>query len=350
MPGRKWVHNGPDELTYTIVKNGEGVTHVDIYPTTKNTHQDKEHPGHYSEARSKVHDHIIKHALKGGRPSDKPFAIIIAGGPTAGKSTLIRALRKTGVIPDKGVVTINKRPFAELPEYSNLAHARHPEKTVSIMNEYFDLLHYIVEEAAKKKYPLVIEEHCDYLHVTKKLADLLKAHGYETAIVGMTTTPEAYFTHENRRCEAKHKNADHPWALSCHRQLAKHWEKYTKLFDFSILVKRNSKEQPLTVIAKAVGSPEKETAQQTILDERLYYETFKRWQDINKKTTKPEGVFCQGPVRRYREDHTRNLERSRKGSLGRGRETSAQGLGERLSFVEKLQRFATEATNQTRKG
>src|SRR5262245_35714099 len=143
MTGRKWAYkpvNKDLKCTYRI-------------------YEDPDKAEHYDDERTVVHDYIIKRALKGAKAMKKPFALVVAGGPTCGKSTLITALRRNGVLPTEGIVTINKMPFSQLPEYSDVPDARHPEKMWWIIDEYWDLLHYIIKEATEKKLPIIIEEH-----------------------------------------------------------------------------------------------------------------------------------------------------------------------------------------------
>lgn len=322
----------------------------DFHPKdTQRLYEDSVTQGHYNDARTALHNRIIKHTLKTGKPSQRPYAIIIAGGPTSGKSTLIAALRRAGVLPNSdGIVTINKKPFSELPEYSKYPHSRHPEKTLRLVDEYWDLLCYMIEEAAKKKMPMIIEEHCDDVPVVKEIAAILSRNGYETALIGMTTTPDAYFEHERERCKKTDKSPDHPWALECHTTLAEEWGKYIKLFDFSLLMKRNAKGPPLSVISNAERSPDASKVTHSIIDEGLYHDLFQKWKSADTLARGAKQVFSEDYPSQGRKNHRSMLERSGEGSGSGRKETGKkETITPGASFVEKLKKFG-EQTSQRR--
>ncbi len=315
----------------------------DALGTTRKSHTDTVMSGHYSDERNRRHNNIIRHTLKGAKPMEKPFAIIITGGPTAGKSTLLKAMRKSGILPADGIVTINKKPFAELPEYHASHNARHPEKVIPLIDEYYDLMHYIIEAAANKRFPLVIEEHGDSSLFITKTTQMLKDAGYETVMIGMTTDADTYFHHENKRCERDKKIADHPWALDLHATLAEKWESHIEHFDVSLLCKRNAEGPPLSIISRAQKDPKTGLVNHTIIDRKFYEQIFKTWPYVNTSAENEAEAFRWGHHKDAPSNYTPNVGGSReRGRQGRGAytEIAEEDIAPDSSFVERLNLFA----------
>jgi len=247
-------------------------------------------------------------ASKQDQPSipikEQPVLFVIGGGPGSGKSTLTKWLKHKGVLHGE-FVTLTLGTFVDLPEFRHIAETTkhpHPEKSPTLIDEYYYLRDRIFEECVKRGVSLVVDEHLDHPNEDNKLLDAAQKAGYLKVLVGMTITPVDYFN--DVRDLIGRKGIDHThtsWALNIHKQFAERWEEIVKKFDVSFLYQKNySQNHPVALVADEDNVLHPVQQYHEIIDERRY-EVFQNWQNINLDATNVKEAFPRGSAEEFKD-------------------------------------------------
>jgi hypothetical protein len=277
--------------------------------------------------------------------SDDPVLILLSGGPGSGKSTLAKWLQNKGAL-DGPIVSLTLSSFAALPEFKEIARSTnhpHPEKSPTLVDEFYYLRHLVFTECVKRKVSMTVDDHLDHPDQDKAFLAYAKKNGFLTIGVGMTINPYPYF-YDVKRLIEDGKTPDHrhtPWALQIHRDIADNWEALSRSFDFSFLYQKyNNYQRPVKLIAQQEMALYATSGLEII--DREDYERFKNWRNVNVQAKTVEEAFPPEPnedhghyLRRVGRDERRSGER---GELRSGKKHQASG-----GFVYRLKEAANAA-------
>lgn len=217
-----------------------------IIPTTEiYAHRDENGVRVYSPERLAVHQEIIDKALAWNpvkkcseekTPSGaKPSFICVSGGMSVGMTYMQRLMINDGIVNPENTVIITPLSFMPMQEFAIRSHYQHPEKSPLLVDEYYDVAQKIVDEAMARGLNVMFVDQADVKAPILSMAQSAKAHGYDTAMMGMTMTPEAYYDASELWLHKFNRLPDHTRGFGDLQEHASHWEEYSKAFDTASL-------------------------------------------------------------------------------------------------------------------
>lgn len=186
--------------------------------------------GVYNEERSKLHQQIIDSFVghpPSVRPPQKPVAVVMMGGPAAGKGTLLRAVqpgnRREGVSDD--FVNVNPDDVKEkLPEYkAMLDMGQHEGKTMSakdaahlVHEESSDVAKMVLERAVANRQNVVVDgTGKDSARYREKIKQLVDA-GYHVRLLMPHVPLEEAQTRAKERAERQGRYVPDEYVVQAH--------------------------------------------------------------------------------------------------------------------------------------
>lgn len=184
--------------------------------------------------------------LAGKKVDPAPFILWIGAAPNCGKSATIKLLEMNNIIDQQHTIVIS----GFMKGHKDYQHMRqngvmHPEKTLGMVDEYYDTLESLVRESVQKGCSIVIEDHADHPHQVQRIMDIIDRaeKPYEKVMIGMALGRKRYLEKTEQRAE-KGKQVDHSRALGMVRAFSEHWNAYIPLFDYVQLYFRGGKGKP----------------------------------------------------------------------------------------------------------
>jgi hypothetical protein len=174
----------------------------------------------YDAERAVLHDRIIEELLASARPpAGARTALFVAGGPLAGKRTLLRKLTPEK-IPEAPAI-VDPLIIRELiPEYPALAAARDFYSDVSVRDEVLDLTRRLFEEGKRRRLNLIVVglgagppgRFAGHLRATHE-------DGYEVDLVVAAIEVEVALARQEDRARRTGRYVEDPVVLDRHREV-----------------------------------------------------------------------------------------------------------------------------------
>lgn len=239
----------------------------------------------YDSNRAALHKKICDALIpEDATPLEKPFLIGIGGGPASGKSateSLVReSLTSQGI---KAVYISNEAIRKYLPEMDAIRKARvqEPEgprgdfirKTHGFFDvEISEIRRELLEAAAERHLPIVVESHMHNNLETIPLIEAAKDKSYQTILI----QPDIDLTTYDKRGHEREQKTGKPFlgerGFARHILFERHWIEYAYLFDVAIRLDNNNENAPPKPFVITVKPPQlgKDKAKFYILDEERY--------------------------------------------------------------------------------
>ena len=215
----------------------------DIVPTTQIYGQGFDADGRriYIPARADVHARIVADALRGAGaepktpPPGRPYLMSVAGGMSVGMTYMQRLLIAQGVVKPEHTVVITPQTFEALHEFAVRGHYQHPEKSPLLVDEYYDVARDIVDAAMARGLNVLFVDQADRAPDVLAMTARAKSEGYQTALLGMTMTPEAYYDAAQLWLTRFNRLPDHQRGFGDLQEFSSAWPDYAQAFDTAML-------------------------------------------------------------------------------------------------------------------
>lgn len=212
----------------------------DITPTAKIYGAGKLANGRraYVPEREELHARIVAGALKNASPcptGETPSFICVAGGMSVGMTYMQRLMLAEQVVKPENTVVITPLTFLPMHEFAIRSHYQHPEKSPLLVDEYYDVVQKIVDAGIAQGMNVVFVDQADILPPVLEMVKSAKAAGYETAMLALTMTPEAYHAASELWLHKFNRLADHRRGFGDLKEFAQNWPSYTQAFNFAAL-------------------------------------------------------------------------------------------------------------------
>lgn len=282
-----------------------------------------------SPEREAMRAQLIEDRFAGKAPAmpGQQIAYVMGGGGASGKGTLLKRLKKAGIIdedyveldPDSFKTGDPEKGWGGIPEFWQID-AEGDSRAAAVTHEESSMLNKrAVKRGVDGGYNLVLDQTMGTPDKGRKVLQMLKDAGYEVRLFGVTVAPETAVQRAVDRAkgpERRYVPLDH--LLAAHKGFSEGFESYAEMADYAALVDTDVSygEEYLFVAEKKPGEP------LAILGEEAYIE-FGRKADLNgQEDTLNDLRRTQGEVREKRE--TRSLAppfvaRELAGSLGRAK-------------------------------
>lgn len=243
-----------------------------------------------SPERVAMREAMIEEVFAGKTPAKgQPIALVMGGGGASGKGTLLKALRRMGIVPE-GAVELDPDTFKlKIPEYRKIADTGDTRAAAVTHEESSAIFRAAADRAVAGKYHVVLDRTLG--DPAKGLAELqrLKDAGYRVVLTGVTVDPVSAIKRAAERAKGKERRYVPVDALlKAHKGFAQAWEQYAALADQAMLfdneVPKGTDARP---IAGAVGGA------LTVLDEKAYIQ-FARKGGLNEHA-QDEASLYGGP-------------------------------------------------------
>lgn len=214
--------------------NVPGVTTTaDIYTVAHDRNGDRV----YDDERTKLHDRIIANALDGKAPDleDQPSFICVAGGMSVGMTYMQRLMMHENVVSKDNTVVISPLCFLPMHEFAIRNHYQHPEKSGLLVDEYYDVTRKIIAAAIERGLNVVFVDQANDKEPILRAEMMARDAGYETAMMALTMTPEAYYDASELWLKKFNRITDHHRGYRDLKMFAKHWEEFKAAFGMASL-------------------------------------------------------------------------------------------------------------------
>lgn len=162
----------------------------------------------------------------------KPIAWFLAGGPGAGKSNLLAALKANGIIPASGYIEVNPDNFTERnPNFKEVFRAGDSHAARVVEAESSEIARELYKRALTTRAPVIYDATLAREHVAKAVAEQARAAGYELRLIALTTDPAQALTDARIRADESGRFVTTDYGLETHDLFNANVEKYVKLFD-----------------------------------------------------------------------------------------------------------------------
>lgn len=258
----------------------------------------------FNASRTKRHDAIIEAALHVDfdpkkpylESSQTPYLLMVGGGHCARKTGMTKMLLERGTIDGDEVYISNNRMaggkiidedgriFYNLPEFKLFPSHPHPEKTPTLIDEYYHLRSRLAEAAIARRIPVVVEDHFNDVSETYKLIEIFAKAGYKTCLIGSCVGPEQLFSGMQSDAENAGIHADKEWALTTHRDFAINFNDFIAQVDIARLYTVDG--ETLSVVKK---KKERDGITEVVSPE--LNAMFKNWATANVQAESAADVF-----------------------------------------------------------
>jgi hypothetical protein len=260
----------------------------------------------FTPERRALHQKIIDNALRFNpqtkeyhdkEPAKEPSFMVIGGGMSVGMTYMQRLMINEGFVEPKNTVVITPLSFQPLPEFAERDHYQHPEKSPLLVEEFYYVSQQIVKEAMKRGLSVVFVDQADDKQAVMNMLDMAKTQEitggrtYDTAMIGLTMTPEAYYEASELWEKKYNRIADHRRGFGDLKEFSENWQDYNHAFDLCTLfeTKFNTQQEELEYnihnVARTTKSPDGQV-EETIHDP-IRYEDFKSRKFINPDSRTP---------------------------------------------------------------
>lgn len=192
----------------------------------------------YSAERTALHNEIITKALSGKRAvaeNERPAFISVAGGMSVGMTYLQRLLMNEGVLDLERTVIITPLNFLPIPEFAVRSHYQHTEKSPLMVAEYYDIVRKIIAQAVASNMNVVWVDQADASEPLTQMVKEVRSKGYESAMLALTMTPEAYYAASELWLHKFNRIPDHRRGFGDLQEFSALWDGYCSLFDTTAL-------------------------------------------------------------------------------------------------------------------
>jgi uncharacterized NAD(P)/FAD-binding protein YdhS/dGTP triphosphohydrolase len=272
----------------------------------------------YTIERESVHKEIISGLLKGKLPvqEDKqPAFVCVAGGMSVGMTYLQRLMMNEGVLQNDHTVVITPTGFQPLHEFAVRGHYQHPEKSPLLVEEYYDIVTQVVDVAVQNRLNILLVDQADYDKPITKLIRTAHEAGYESALLGLTMTPEAYYDASELWLHKFGRLPDHVRGIGDLKEFGQNWDLYKELFRFSTLFEsqfhvgdlEKSEEDPtrreysIRLLAHAKVDRDRGESSFNAVEAGRYADFLERSKYMNPDTKDPSSARAGFPYSRYRQ-------------------------------------------------
>jgi predicted ABC-type ATPase len=208
--------------------------------------------GQLTEERSRLHAQIIREVVEGAAARDVREAVLYAGGPASGKSTLLGRLGPTkadgfvGIDPD----LIRQR----LPEYDEMIQDGDPEAARLTHDEASAIAKAATDVAIRLGRSLVIDavgkdDRGQFSSKVHRLLDL----GYGVTVRFATVPVAIAQRRESRRAATTGRSVPLDVLLDGHREVSKAFLRVTRIDGVRVEVYDTSEDVPV-LVAEGIGS------------------------------------------------------------------------------------------------
>jgi hypothetical protein len=195
----------------------------------------------YTPEREAIHQEIVRQALCWNPKAkqeqvkqtnvENPFFMCVGGGMSVGMTYMQRLMMNEGFFDPDNTVLITPLSFLPLPEFAIRGHYQHPEKSPLLVDEYYDISRKIVEAAVARGLNVVYVDQADRKEAILDILQITKEAQYESAMMAVTMTPEAYHAASQLWLERYQRLTDHTRGFGDLQEFSSFWSEYTKAFD-----------------------------------------------------------------------------------------------------------------------
>jgi predicted ABC-type ATPase len=155
--------------------------------------------GEFTPERLMEHSRILDERLSGKKSHNPPLAVLMAGGPAAGKSRLLEAL----LLPPDAVVIDPDALREELPEYTGFVANERADAAVLTHEEVRLIAHQMFAIAGQRRLNLVLDAvgSNDEGQFSRRIEPLIK-HGYSVTVRYATVPLDVAIERAKARYEA----------------------------------------------------------------------------------------------------------------------------------------------------
>lgn len=201
--------------------------------------------GKYKPSRVAEHKKYINEKLSEGitaADGEKPIVWLMGGGGASGKGTILKKLRKDGVIPEKGFVHVDPDEVkASLPEYKELSNLGDYRAASVVHKESSDVAKNLVAAAIKEKKNIIIDKTLGKPEKALALINKLKSEGYDVRLTGVTVDPSEALVRALTRYFGSGRLVQASAILRAHKGFNANFETYAKAVDDALLYDNTGK-------------------------------------------------------------------------------------------------------------
>lgn len=201
----------------------------------------------YTTERLALHDVIIQAALswnpvtkthtkKSADLKNSPTFHLICGGMSVGMTYMQRLMIHENVIDPNHSVIITPLTYMPMPEFIARFHYQHPEKSLLLVEEYYDITKKIVHKAMEQGLNVVFVDQADDREAIIDILNHTKKQNYASSIVGLTMSPEAYYAASQLWLTKFNRIPDHSRGFGDLREFSENWPYYKNIFDAATLI------------------------------------------------------------------------------------------------------------------
>jgi hypothetical protein len=260
---------------------------------------------------------IVNQALAGKISvprSERPSFVSIAGGMSVGMTYMQRLLMAEAVLDPGRTVVITPLSFRGLPEFDARNHYQHTEKSPLMCQEYYDIVRKIVTRAIDNNLNVMWVDHADALEPLLSIVKAAKEKNYESAMLAMTMTPEAYYRASELWLHKFNRITDHHRGFGDLSEFSQNWPSFARIFDRADLyetffntedIDKSSddltrREYTVSHIASVCQNPAGEI-KSVVLESDRYFDFLERGRYISPLSNSPEEARRDYPYDDFRQ-------------------------------------------------
>lgn len=154
-------------------------------------------------------DKIVAALTEGKEKDPHKKLIVIGGGMQTGQAVMQRMLIDQEVVDPKKTVIITPAAFVGMEGFAALKNVQHPEKTAKLVRDYQEIVTTAVNKALRAGYSVLLVDHAEDKGFITNIAQTAKHFGYETQLVGLSSSPESYHAYATYTEATQQRKADH---------------------------------------------------------------------------------------------------------------------------------------------
>lgn len=154
-------------------------------------------------------DKIVASLTEGKEKDEHKKFIVVGGGMQTGQAVMQRMLIDQEIVDPKKTVIIAPGAFVGMDGFAALKNVQHPEKTAKLVRDYQEIVTVAVNKALRAGYSVLLVDHAEDSHFITNLARTAKHFGYDTQLVGLSSSPESYHAYAAYTEATQQRKADH---------------------------------------------------------------------------------------------------------------------------------------------
>ncbi len=186
---------------------------------------------------SALNDKIVESMTDGKTSAEKPSFIVIGGGMQTGQAVLQKMMTDRNFIDQASTVVIAPGKFITMEGFDAHKNVQHPEKSPALVGAYQDIVRQTVAKAVENGCSVLLVDHAEDKDFILGLQKECAEAGYETLLVGVSSTPQSYFDYANYTEATQHRAADHPRGFQFLAAFSENFKSYIERFDAATLFK-----------------------------------------------------------------------------------------------------------------